>query len=219
MVWWVFVGLVFPRSERPTGSLVDPSELGIALSHPRLNRTLAEKGRPGRSNAALTHRCTVLTCSGRPRGVGEHEVPTGVDALAAPPLRRLLRRLLPQGRQTKRSQVHAALLVGLGRSQHQHAAGTPASGCGARSRTHGRNRHPTSTSPGVRRVAALRARRAPAADTPDTAHAPVGRREYHYMTASRRPINSFRDILKPDVPASYEQGLPGRPRIRNPQRC
>ena len=64
---------------------MDPSELGIALSDPRLNRTLAEKGRPGRSNAVLTHRCTVLTCSGRPRGVGEHEVPIGVDALAATP--------------------------------------------------------------------------------------------------------------------------------------
>ena len=43
MVWWVFAGLVFPQIGRPTGSLVDPSELGIALSAPRLNRTL-ERG-------------------------------------------------------------------------------------------------------------------------------------------------------------------------------
>ena len=194
---------------------MDPSELGIALSDPRLNRTLAEKGKTRTLERRLdppVHRADLQ----RPaQGVGEHEVPIGVDALGATPLRRLLRRPLLQGPPDQAVPSPRGAPSGSWSVPAPARGRTPASGCGGRSRTRGRTRHPTTTSPGVRRVAARRARRAPAADTPDTAHAPVGRREYHYMTASRRPVNSCRDILKPDVPTSYDQRLPGRPRIRN----
>ena len=89
--------------------------------------------RPARLNAALTHRCTLLTCSGRPGSIHEHQALVGVSPLRVIPLRHLLRPPLPQDRQPEGTQVHAALLMGLGWTQNQTPAGH---GCEAAAHDH-----------------------------------------------------------------------------------